>query len=70
MLGKDFSSPHHIAKSQLDRPTLPRPFIWIRSSFDSLTKTGMVKLEDRPSLLAFYGKDDVKFKEQSGEPVL
>jgi hypothetical protein len=30
----------------------------------------MVKIEDRPSLLAFYEKDDVKFKEQSGEPVL
>jgi hypothetical protein len=34
------------------------------------TKTGMVKIKDRPSLLAFYGKDDVKFKELSGEPVL
>jgi hypothetical protein len=30
----------------------------------------MVKIEDRPSLLAFYGKDKVKFKEQSGEAVL
>jgi hypothetical protein len=70
MLGKDFSSPHHIAKSQLDWPTLPHSSIWIRSSFDSLTKTGMVKIEDRSSLLAFYGKDNVKFKELSGEPVL